>query len=842
MYWRCRLGVALSIALGGGMLTGVSDVRGQAAQPQALPRVEVTGTSIKRVQVEGPVPVEVYTRREIERTGATTVNEVLRSIASLDLVLEGESIANSPSVSGATPIKMRGLDETGMLVLLNGRRMALNALQDGTGLGAAVDLNMLPLSAIERIEILKDGASAIYGADAVAGVINFITRKRYAGLEMSASYGDSTQGGGAERRGGLTAGHGDLARDGYNILAGVDVFRRDPIYRRDRKISRSSDFRRFGGPDGRSSRHPSGNFIDPDTGSPIGGSVRPCPPGEVDASNVCRYDFNADLLTAYNGADRIGGLLLGTARLPGNMTLSGELLLSHAEDSFQAHPAPGEFTTADGEWYGGRFMQGGPRLTDRQSDQMQLSFGLEGRYGELDWDVDVGEGRSKVSNREANYFNRAEWEDAVERGAIDPTLTTNDPALVESLKVEPSRVGKSTVTFMNAKVSGEFGELPGGAVGFAVGTSVWREKLVDTPDALSQAGGVLGGIQQAAVDASRRMYAVFGELALPFTRELEGQFALRYDHYPIGSRTSPKLALKYDINPAFSLRGSYSRSFRAPTLKQLYGGSEEGAGGFEDPVLCAAFNQPEDCFIEGVEVGGSSPDLKPEKGTTFNLGVIAEPAPGLSVSLDWWLLKIKDKIDTPTVGEAVALGDFGRRADGKIFVNVVQRNYATARNEGLDLDFRWNLGRTSIGALTLRNTSTYYLHQLRKTVVDSAWDERNGTYLKPRWRNVLSLDLDAGDWQGTAAVRAISGFRDTDEPDERSVARRVAGHEEVDLLASFTGIRNLKIDFGIKNVFDREPPFSRLNALSPQYSQMGFAELYSSRGRFIFGGVAYRFH
>ena len=132
-------------------------------------------------------------------------------------------------------------------MLLNGKRLPINALYDSSGAGAAVDINMIPLSAIERVEILKDGGSAIYGADAVAGVVNFITKRDWTGAEARIGYGRTSRGDGEEQTANAAAGFGSLDKQGYNVLVAVDRFKRDPILRKDRDISSSVDFRRLGG-------------------------------------------------------------------------------------------------------------------------------------------------------------------------------------------------------------------------------------------------------------------------------------------------------------------------------------------------------------------------------------------------------------------------------------------------------------------------------------------------------------------------------------------------------------------------------------------------------------------
>src|SRR4029079_3752758 len=183
-----------------GCLLGIGGILLPLTAPAQTPdiRVDVTGSKIKRVEGEGALPVEIVTREEIQRTGARTVNELLRYIPSVDIYDQGEIASNSPSGSGTATIRLRGLSETNVLVLLNGRRLPVNALYDSTGAGAAVDVNMIPISAIERVEILKDGGSAIYGADAVGGGVHFITRQDFAGIGATGSAGISQEGDGEE--------------------------------------------------------------------------------------------------------------------------------------------------------------------------------------------------------------------------------------------------------------------------------------------------------------------------------------------------------------------------------------------------------------------------------------------------------------------------------------------------------------------------------------------------------------------------------------------------------------------------------------------------------------------
>lgn len=807
-------------------------------------RVIITGSAIKRTQAEGPVPVETITKADIAATGATTVNELLKSIATFDIYDQGEITSNSPSGSGTGNILMRGFDETGVLVLLNGRRLPVNALYDASGAGGAVDINMIPLSAIERIEILKDGGSAIYGADAVAGVVNFITKKNYSGLEAKVMYGNSSRSDGTEKQVSVFGGFGDLNKDGYNVLLAIDKFDRDPIYRKDREISKTSDYRRLGGSDGRSSFSPYGNLLDPVTFLPTGATISPCPAGSYNGR--CRYDFNASLLTAYNGADRLSAMVVGTFKI--NNSLTGSLQYSHSEsnDTFQAHPVPDYFVTPSGDWYMGRFMQGGPRITERTSQMDYFNFGLEGKTSKFDWDVVFGHGINKVVNSDRNYYNANLWYPALESGLLDGTSMNNDPAFVESLKVRPRREGISKMTFLDGKISGDLAQLSAGPLGYAVGVSFWKENLEDTPDALTQAGEVVGSIQQAAVSASRNAKAIFGELNIPLPMNLEMQLAARYDSYPNASQTSPKAAVSWSPSKFVKFRGSYSESFKMPRLKQLYGAMEQGAITLESADECAIISQPAGCGLPAYEVQGSNTELKPEKGNTWNLGAAFDVGP-LSGTIDWWKLHLSNAIGQPTILQALQAGKYSfDSVTGQMYVYTNLQNFATVESSGVDLDAKLRFKHVGPGDLTIRNSTTYYLDIKRQNGPGEEWEEVLDTYATPKVRNVLRATYDTPTWSFTAAHKYVGSFYDTDAlPTSSSPmpagTRKVPAYDQVDMAVAYKGWKDTVLTGGIQNVFDAMPPFSNQNAASNRYSQMGFAELYNSRGRFYYLTLEHKF-
>ena len=847
----CKLspiGVAALVALG----TFAAPSFAQTSNQSKLERVEITGSAIKRTDTETASPVEVITRKEIARTGATTINELIKSIPTIDISDAGEISANSPGGSGTARVRLRGLGDTNTLVLINGRRQPVNPLADASGAGAAFNINALPISAIERIEILKDGGSAIYGADAVAGVVNFILRKDYQGTVATASFGNSSRNDASERNATFVTGFGALDTDRYNFLVALDMTKRDPILRKDREISQTVDFRRFGpipgfNLDGRSSYAPEGNILNSTTGALTGQTVRPCDPANF-TNNACRYDFNKSLLTAYNGADRLSTLAAGTAQISSDFQAYTRLMSSVQKDNFEAHPVPDNFLLADGRFYAGRFMQGGPRITNKESTFSSIDLGVDGVVGAYDVKAGYSRGLAKSTNADKNYYDRAAYNAATQGLLIDPTVLTNDPAIIESIKVSPVRVATSQLDFFDAQVGGEMFKLPGGMSRFAVGYNWSKETLEDKPDPRQIAGTVVGSIQQSAVAASRSASAIYGELALPITDTIEAQIATRRDSYEgEDPRLSSKLGAKWKVTPEIALRGSMSESFKAATLKQLFANTGQGAINLTE-TQCRALGFPANCAGQpAYRLTGSNPDLLPEKGRSYNLGAVVDMGP-LAMSADLWSIEKTDNISTLGLLSAIQ-GGFTRfdPSTARWFVFQNLQNFAQSQNTGIDLDARLSFKGTDVGNLTLRGATTYYLKQMTRTNADSPWFDYTGTYLTPQWRATFTATTETGPWELQGLVRATSGFADTTQPRENfgllptGGLRDVASMTEFDATVSYRGIKDLTLTGSIKNLLDTMPPFSATNATNNNYSQQGFAELYTSRGRFFQVTARYEF-
>jgi len=292
MFKRTRISSGALLALGGALL--VPTLSAYAQDQASGQRIEVTGSRIKRIDTEGANPVQVISRQEIERTGAATINEVLQSIPGAGAGLD-DRFTNGFAPGGGS-LNLRGLGLNSTLVLVNGRRLPTYpfAQQVGTAQGFQ-DLNSIPIGAVDRIEVLKDGASAVYGADAVAGVVNIILRSDFKGLEVGAGFGRSTYGDGNSPNASLTWGRGDLGTDGYNLLVGVNLAKRNEVKSSSRSWGTTEDLRVAGGSDRRSSYGFPGTITDTVTGAKLYDVGATCGPstqrsGSSIRAGFCRYD------------------------------------------------------------------------------------------------------------------------------------------------------------------------------------------------------------------------------------------------------------------------------------------------------------------------------------------------------------------------------------------------------------------------------------------------------------------------------------------------------------------------------------------------------------------------
>lgn len=856
--------------LASAVLTALVSPLHAAEQDQSIERIQVTGSHIKRTDMEGPSPVLYIDASQIANSGARDLGELLKKLpvsGAGSFTPQGND--SDSTANGAAGISLRGLGADSTLVLLNGRRIAVNAFAQGIDT-AFVDINSIPVSAIARVDILKDGASAIYGSDAIAGVVNIILKEDFEGTEINASVGDTKDGGGAEKSASLLWGHGDEKAHTTVIL---DYFKRDETFYSDRDYSKNANQTRRGGSDLRSSSGNPGSYIPATIGSD--GSITPksdiynwqadanCP-ADDDIGTYCLFNY-APWMTMNPATERMGLILNHRQQLTDSISGFMEANVQHSRSDVHGAPSPsfGEFyITADNPLFTSgeatnpfpgedltmrrRTTEAGARHKQMESDNQRLVFGLDGQVAEIDWELSYTYSRSR--NHEygkTGFVQSTRLQDAINSGEFNPFSPTQDPGVIDDISVHTTRSGRSVTQAWDGQISGAAFALPGGDAQYALGVEYRKEEIEDNPDELFLRGEVFG-TEATTAYGSRDQYSVYTEFSLPLIEKLEAQLAVRYEHYSdFGNNTSPKIGLQYRPTDSLMLRGSWGKAFRAPSLVQLGLGPTQESPGLIDTARCALTGAAEDCQPQErtVELSGN-PDLKPEKSDSYNLGIVWQPVDALELVLDYWNYDQKGLISTDTqyrlnqynAGIAQSAFEVIREPSsggvpGRIFRIVDQyQNLGGQKTDGIDLDSRYHLD-TQYGAFQFGYLLTW-VNSFKEIKADGTERDLAGKWRHPKWRWNATLDWTLNDWSATARVNYISKY---DDDIDAGATGTVDSFTTLDTNLSYQGFKNLKLTLGANNLFDEEPPFSAADF-------MGYdTETHSSQGRFAYVKASYRF-
>ncbi|QJR10314.1 Vitamin B12 transporter BtuB [Usitatibacter rugosus] len=807
---------ALVQALGTGVALSVIATGAAAQQTQKVEKIEVTGSNIKRLDMETVAPVEIITRDQIERTGLPTVAEVIRNVPAAMSGSFNESFSNS-FAPGASGVSLRGLGQKTTLVLINGRRTAgygfAQNLQD-----TFVDLNSIPTSAVERIEILKDGASAIYGSDAIAGVVNIILRKDFKGLELNVS-GGYAEGDWDTRLSG-TWGMGDLAKDRWNVFGVVDYYKRDELLQSDTKFLHTRDMRGYEGgrnfqsltgggtwrqlsatnaltANHRAISECAGQVIDgPEAvrrgliGAPAGNTAFNIP-----GNTFCSVDFKGQF-SALPGTERVGFMGRGTKIFSDNMTGYVDVGYSQVKTD-QTFQAASFVTTALQQTsvglrpfaYTANFAPGsagnpftsnaryvgvqndiGTRNQEITSDTFRILGGLTYTVGSWDFDSALSYSKNEIDQVGTGRLSLTGMSQALGiPSGLQPPIplssnssynldrpSTNSQAVRDAITLEPVRKSESELKFIDTKASTELWQMAGGPAGLALGIEFRDESLKDRPDAAAQSGDILGqGI--TATDGSRTNTSIYGEISLPITRSIEAQLAARYDHYSdYGNSTTPKVGVKWRPLSTLVLRANWGKGFRAPTLVEI------------SPSVATFFTQVADPNFGGAarNVSGSfagNPNLEPEKSTSLTAGFVWEPTRDFSLGMSYYEINWKNIVVGNCCQDIVDSGDPTRVIRDPVTGEIVTvvgnfENQAKTEVKGIDLDARYAMS-TDIGKFTGRVNWTYFdsFKENDTEVVGS----NAGTNTIPRAKGVVGLDWDYRAFSATVNMNYTHGYHQT---------------------------------------------------------------------------------
>lgn len=629
---RTEVAAAAALAL----LVVSSGVKAQQAETPPVQRIEITGSNIKRIDAETSSPVQVIKREDIARSGATTVRELLDLLPASNNTALSDINGSNSFASGASSADLRNLGKQSTLVLLNSRRVAPYALADFNEV--FTNLDALPLDAVERVEILRNGASAIYGSDAVAGVINIITRKDYQGFQIGADYQKSlTSHRFGESSARMTGGFGDYEKDRFNVLANLELFHRDNVMWRD-VLDYANPEVLANIPQG-TAQYSTYSY----PGNIIGqGPVAGCDPQFL-IGGLCRYD-RFSRFEAQPKADRANLLVSGRLNLGNDLEAFAEVLYSRTKTTYTSvFPYYGDLGTV--QWgnasTGGtetfiyrllpptsplnqtgdptelryRFVDSGAG-SSATSDNYRLLTGLRGNFKGYDWESALAFLGSSTKDQQRGQFSNSGFISTIgDYNQVDADGIPTDPnffnqpngyhvgqsnsaEVLNTLFPYFGTKGKTTQIAWDGKVSGDLMQMAGGPLAFATGFDLRHEKFSLTPSDNLLAGDIVGfGVTQT--DASRNFGAVFGELSIPLAKSLETQVAARIDKFPnFGAHVSPKVGLRYQPVKEVLLRGTAEGGFRAPNLTESAKSRKSSFdNGITDPKRCAQATMYSDDLI-----------------------------------------------------------------------------------------------------------------------------------------------------------------------------------------------------------------------------------------------------
>jgi iron complex outermembrane receptor protein len=855
----------------------------QAAAQQsgeAMTRVEVTGSSIKRLATEASLPVSTVKAEDFIKQGITTLADVMMSLP------QSASLAPSNAGSG-TNINLRGLGVNRTLVLLNGRRMANEAIADGYA-----NLDVIPMSALSRVEILRDGASSIYGSDAIGGVVNFITKTSYEGLSLT---GQEVQpeknGGGDEQRASITWGKGNLERDGWSIYGTIDAHQRTRLAAKDRADLSTADLlTSIGRPPtlGTGGNATPANFTtstNKTAQNPYAASGCLAPYSIVGQKGTCVLNAN-EYGTALYANQQVTFYARAAKKLSEDHVITvdysrGEEFILGTKNPTNALAVNGVSATlpSTSKWYPGK-SGGVPAVAGLNNAPLILTWAvadlglattkdvqLNQRFSVSDegtlagWDYKAGLVVG-ISNRDNYYYSGyvkgQGLLDGLKSGALNPfgLQDADGKAYLDTIKVDgaKNRTSKSTFTGVDLTASRSLMELEGGSMALALGADFHRDTTEDTKLPIS------GEVTYASASPShgegqRNVAALFAELNVPITKTLELNAAVRDDHFSdFGNTINPKVSFRYEPTKQLMFRGSANTGFRAPTLFDRYGYRLPGATGltaakWDDPVLCPGgtpgvagtgkalpgYVASTVCNTTLPKQTGSNPDLVPEKSKGFTLGTVFEPTKSSMVSIDYWNIKMTDML--ANLPEQVYFLDpvkyasyFVRNADGTInYIRNTTMNLGGQKAAGVDVSASYAFPRTDYGDFKVALDGTYltqFDNQLDKgspyvSNIGQFGLASNGTtsslpIITFRWKHTLKLNWAKGNWNMQMTQNYNSKYTDQNLVAQQ-YWRNINSYKVWNWTTTYNGFKNIQITGGITNLFNVNPPVTNSSLYSFGY-------------------------
>ncbi|WP_045726566.1 TonB-dependent receptor [Xanthomonas sp. GPE 39] len=882
------------------------------AAPVELDRLTVTGSLVRRVDVETASPVAVVDRQQIQQSGKQTLGDLLQALPGIAGAATNPQVNNGGG-DGVSTVSLRGLGEERTLLLVDGHRVLNN------------DVNSIPTNMIDHVEVLKVGASAMYGSDAIGGVVNFILRKNFEGGEVAVNYGQTSRGDGARDGASFTFGK---TWDRGNVVAGVDYNKQRAVSSANRAFSKYAMYLSNGSVVKRgSSRTPSGyyklpaatlaaNGCDPDgalTGDGNGGYK--CYSGSSDSYN---YQAQNLLLTPQQ---RVGGFVLGSFNVTDNVQAYVNAYHNHTMSHYAIAPLPfdaqndGITIGADNPYnpfgvefgpngyeFRSRFTKLGQRqgFFDTATDQDVL--GLKGSIGDSSWvwNVDFDYGHYRQRNWDRGYVDYASLQTAIDAGQVNifDQSNANTVAWLQSHQSIPRLDTTTIMRQWEASANGNLWELPAGSAQLAAG-ALYRKQSLDytvSSNALINSDNTCAISSEACsspLSGSFDVKEAYAQVFVPVLAQSSPVGALnltlsdRFSDYSSVRSSNNSASFQVEWRPIHDLmlRGTAAQVFRAPTIGDIYTGPTANAPNFIDPCIGYSGSGHANACA-GVPVGWTGSglsqtnsivsgsryvgyQLKPEKGTSFDYGLVYSPdyVPGLSVNLDLWKVKLNDLIQ-PISAQTVA--DLCYNDDNSPYCSYIHRyaantvsagninyiqtpvvNIGKLNTQGVDFGANYVLPETAFGKFNLALDTTY-LHRYDIDTGDSIvhmagrYNSSYGNYA--HWRGRALVGWKLGNWDASWTTRWVgkvqlgSGDPSQNMSADAAITGVVLNYGNQFYHALQVGYdmtdAHLRFDLGVDNLTNKQPPVMYQNNVLNANTDVS---TYDTLGRYYWMRATYKF-
>lgn len=852
--------IALHLALTGigvGVCTVATAQDASGDEAEAIEEVVVTGSRVKGSEWNSASPVTIIGSAAIYESGISNVEDILQEMtASAGPAGNSSNAYWTSNGYGTAQTNLRGLGINRTLVLLNGRRI----VNGGTGANSSVDLNMIPTALIERIEVLKDGASAVYGADAVAGVVNIITKKNFTGARLDIKYGSTTKSDGENTEINFTFG-GDYDRG--NIAVNISYVESGLVLQTDRQdcplFEDNGSLVCFG------SSHTVGGRAHFNDGTEIQFNQVSGGDGDFyEAYDAARHGFDwFPFLNAVSPMERINVSAFGNYEVSESLNVFTEILYANRQGDQIVTPRrirnipvsaafPYNPTGQDLTLKRRRMVEMGAPYFFQETDTLRIVTGLEGAIGnDWSWDASVNYGRNT---------GRDGWTFDIDHERVALTLDENvcstvpgaaipcgdyfgvdelTPDIIDFIKYRREGNGGNEMLAFAANVYGSAFSLPAGDIGFALGIEDRTQKGWRDPDST-----VLRNGGESAISGSSDVTEIYGEASIPLlsdvalAKNLDLSVAARWSDYSsFGSNTTYKLGLVWQVNDALTFRTVVSTAFRVPTISEQEGSTNQENLITVDPCDSATGTIASNCLADGVPANfvqdgntvltgvGGNPNVKPEDADTFTFGVVWQPAflEGFSTTIDYFSIKLENAINAVDGTDQLRLcysdptlyaqfcNSFVRDPITRqvTFLNKRPVNAANETVSGIDYAFMYS---TPIGGLdslfTIRATQLLeHENQANPAaeveVLQGKITADRGSFAE--WRVNASAKVYSEQWSASWSLRMI-GSAD-DENGGGPIGRSVDNVFYHDLYFRYDFADNMSMSVGVDNVLDEEAPF-----------------------------------